>query len=149
VKVGDTLGARMQISRRVVRFNQAINNPVQLRYAWLLPPWAVIVHRGRRSGRIYRTPVNGYRRGSKLAVVVLYGERSDWVQNVLGGGAQVVRGGRTYDVLEPRLVDPRDPDAANGELPAAARRLGRVSGKVLLARLGGPVGRFGRGPRAG
>ena len=30
----------------------------------------------------YRTPVNAYKRGRTLAVVILYGERSDWVKNL-------------------------------------------------------------------
>jgi deazaflavin-dependent oxidoreductase (nitroreductase family) len=146
--VADTLATGMQIPRRVVRFNKAVNNPIQRQYAWLLPPWVIIVHRGRRSGRVYRTPVNGFRRGSTIAMAVLYGERSDWVQNVLAGGAQVVRGGRTYSLADPRIVDPRDPALA-AELPTGAQRMGRVSGKVLMGRLEGPTGSFGRGPRAG
>jgi deazaflavin-dependent oxidoreductase (nitroreductase family) len=137
----------VELSRRVARFNRAVNNPIQLRYAWLLPPWVVICHRGRRSGRQYRTPVNAYRRGRRLAIVVLYGERSDWVQNVLTGGGQVVRAGRTYDLVDPRLVSPDEPDAA--EAGRIARRIGRLSGKLLLAELAGPVGGFGRGPGAG
>ena len=77
----------MQVPRRVVRFNNAINNPIQSQYAWLLPPWAIVAHRGRRSGRLYRTPVIAFRRGSSLAIGVLYGDGSDWVQNVLAGEA--------------------------------------------------------------
>jgi hypothetical protein len=77
--------------------------------------------------------------------VVLYGERSDWVQNVLAGGGQLVRGGRTYDLRSPRIVEPD----ADEPLPAAARRLGRMSGKLLVAELEGPLPGFGRGPRAG
>jgi deazaflavin-dependent oxidoreductase (nitroreductase family) len=138
----------IELSRRVARFNKRINNPIQRRYAWLLPPWAIIVHRGRRSGRVYRTPVNAFRRGDTFAVVVLYGERSDWVQNVLAGDAQVVRGGRTYALREPRLVDPSAPDGDATALPAAARGLGRLSGKVLVGRLEGPESGFGLGPRA-
>jgi deazaflavin-dependent oxidoreductase (nitroreductase family) len=138
----------IQLSRRVARFNRRINNPIQRQYAWLIPPWAIIVHRGRKSGRVYRTPVDAFRSGDSLAVVILYGERSDWVQNVLAGGAQVVRGGKTYDVVSARIVDPADP-AATAELSAAARRFGRVSGKLLAMRLSAPASRFGRGPRAG
>jgi deazaflavin-dependent oxidoreductase (nitroreductase family) len=134
----------VELSRRVARFNRAVNNPIQLQYAWLLPPWAVICHRGRRSGRLYRTPVNAYRRGSRLAVVVLYGERSDWVQNVLAGPAQVVRAGRTHELTGAHVLDP----GAEG-VPPAARLLGRVSGRVLLAELGPPLAGPGRGPRAG
>lgn len=132
----------VKLSRRVARFNRAVNNPIQGQYAWLLPPWVVICHRGRKSGRLYRTPVNAYKRGSTLAIVVLYGEESDWVQNVLAGGGQVVRAGRTYELLNPRMVAP---DAAEG----VARAVGRLSGKVLLADLGAPQPGFGRGPRAG
>ncbi len=136
----------IQLSRRVARFNRRINNPIQRQYAWVLPPWVILVHRGRKSGKTYRTPVNAFKQGDQLAVVVLYGERSDWVQNVLAGQARVVRAGRTHDLLEPRLVDPADPGV---ELPRAARRMGRVSGKVLVGRLGPPAPGFGRGPAAG
>lgn len=138
----------VELSRRVARFNRRINNPIQRQYAWLLPPWAIIVHRGRKSGRVYRTPVDAFRSGDSLAVVILYGERSDWVQNVLAGGARVVRGGKTYDVASARIVDPQDPAAA-GELSVAARRVGRLSGKVLAMKLSAPTSGFGRGPRAG
>ncbi|HWF55615.1 MAG TPA: nitroreductase family deazaflavin-dependent oxidoreductase [Solirubrobacteraceae bacterium] len=133
---------RVQLSRRVARFNRRVNNPLQRQYAWLLPPWAVIVHRGRRSGTTYRTPVNAFRHGDTLAVVILYGERSDWVQNVLAGGGQVVRGGRTYQLRSPRIAGPDDP-----ALSIPARRVGRLSGKLLVASLEGPLPGFGRGPR--
>src|SRR5437764_12538928 len=107
----------LKLSRRVARFNKAITNPIQGTYAWLLVPWAVICHRGRHSGRSYRTPVNAYRRGQTLAVVVLYGEETDWVQNVLADGGLVVRAARTYELRQPRIVDPRRepvPAAAGG-----------------------------------
>lgn len=133
----------LRLPRGLARVNRAVVNPIQRSYAWLLPPWAVIVHRGRRSGRLYRTPVNAYVRGRRLAAVIMYGARSDWVLNVLAGGASVVRAGRTYELLEPRVIGP---DEA-GDLPAAARLLGRASGKLLVARLGAPQGGFGPGPR--
>jgi deazaflavin-dependent oxidoreductase (nitroreductase family) len=136
----------IELSRRVARFNRRINNPIQRQYAWLMPPWAIVVHRGRRTGRVYRTPVDAFKSGSSLAIVILYGERSDWVQNVLAGGAQVVRGGRTYDVVSARIVDPADPSVA---LSRIARRLGRMSGKVLAVQLSDPAPGLGRGPRAG
>jgi deazaflavin-dependent oxidoreductase (nitroreductase family) len=141
----ETWAVPLQLSRRIARFNRAVNNPIQLTYAWLLPPWAVICHQGRRSGRSYRTPVNAYKRGSTLTVVVLYGERSDWVQNVLAGGAHVVRAGRTYPLSEARLVAPEEA----GDISPVARAAGRVSGKLLVATLGEPRPGRGRGPAAG
>lgn len=133
----------LKLSRRVARFNRAVTNPIQRQYAWLLPPWVIIVHRGRRSGRLYRTPVVGFRRGRTLAVAVLYGEESDWVRNVLAGGGQVVRGGRTYELVRPRLAAPGDADGAS----VTARGFGRLPGRLLIAELGTPGPRFGRGPR--
>jgi deazaflavin-dependent oxidoreductase (nitroreductase family) len=133
----------IEVSRRVARVNRKVTNPIQLLYAWVLPPWAVICHCGRRSGRPYTTPVNAYKRGDVLAVVILYGERSDWVQNVLAGGGRVIRGGRTYKLIAPRVVPP----ALAPSAPAAARLLGRLSGKLLVAELSAPEPGFGRGPR--
>ena len=132
----------LKLSRRIARFNRAVNNPIQRQYAWLLPPWAIICHRGRRSGRLYRTPVNAYKRGDTIAVVVLYGEDSDWVQNVITGGGQVVRLGRTNELVNPRLVDPTNAR----DTSALARLLGRISQKLLVAELGPRTEGFGRGP---
>jgi len=137
----------LKLSRRVARFNRAVTNPIQSRYAWLLPPWVVICHRGRRTGRLYRTPVNAFRSGSTLAVVILYGEESDWVRNVLAGGtggAQVVRAGRTHELLDAQVVDP----AHVRGLPLVAAALGRLTGRALLARLGPAQPGFGPGPAA-
>src|SRR5882762_7309546 len=95
----------MQIPRAVIRFNKAVNNPIQRQYAWLLPPWTVIVHHGRKSGKTYRTPVMAFKKGRTLSATILYGEESDWVRNVLAGSGLAVRGGRTYPLLDPRVVD--------------------------------------------
>jgi deazaflavin-dependent oxidoreductase (nitroreductase family) len=132
----------LRLPRRLARFNKFFTNPLQSRYAWLLPPWAIICHRGRRTERLYRTPVNAYRWRRLLMVVVLYGEESDWVQNVLAGRAQVVRMGRTYSLGNARLVDPR-----RQPLPGVAGMIGRLTGRVLVAEVGEPLPGFGRGPR--
>jgi hypothetical protein len=133
-----------KLPRRLARFNRVVTNPVQGKYAWLLPPWAVICHRERRTGRRYRTPVNAYKHGREVAIAVLYGAESDWVQNVLAGEGLVVRAGRTYELRHPRLIDP-----LAESVPGPARVLGRVSGRVLLAELGPPRPGFGPGPVAG
>jgi deazaflavin-dependent oxidoreductase (nitroreductase family) len=120
----------MGFRRRLARFNRVATNPVQGTWAWLVPPWAVLVHRGRRTGRVYRTPVLASVRKGRLRVMLLYGEQSDWVRNLLAGGGQVVRGGRTYQVIDPRIE--------HGSF-----------GTSLVATLGTPSSAFGRGPRAG
>jgi hypothetical protein len=75
----------MKLSRRAARFNRRVTNRIQGLYAWLLPPWAVILHRGRRSGRHYRTPLFAFRRDRTLVIALLYGQESDWLRNLRDG----------------------------------------------------------------
>jgi hypothetical protein len=91
----------------------------------------MIVHRGRRSGRLYRTPVIAVIRSGRLHAWVLYGERSDWVLNLLAGGGRIVRMGRTYELIDVSVLD------------------AGLSGRTLIGRIGQRSSGFGRGPRAG
>ena len=121
----------MAWSRGLARFNKRVTNRVQGVWAPYLPPWALIVHKGRKSGREYRTPVLAWRSGDRLGVVLYYGERAEWLRNVLAaGGAEVVRGGRTMRLADPRVVDATDPEAG-----ATLRRLAGRNRRVLLGRL--------------
>ena len=88
----------MKLSRGVARFNKRVTNRIQGLYAWLIPPWAVILHRGRRSGRQYRTPLFAFKRGRTLVIALLYGEESEWLRNLRAGGGYVIRAGRTFVV---------------------------------------------------
>ncbi|HEU5474761.1 MAG TPA: nitroreductase family deazaflavin-dependent oxidoreductase [Actinophytocola sp.] len=118
-------------SRGLARFNKRVTNRVQGLWAPYLPPWAMVVHTGRKSGREYRTPVLAKRSGNRLEVVLFYGERADWVRNVLAAdGARVVRAGHAGRLIHPRVLDPTD--------PVVSRSTRRVAGRhrrVLLADL--------------
>jgi deazaflavin-dependent oxidoreductase (nitroreductase family) len=132
----------MKLSRRVARFNRVVTNNIQGVYAWILPPWAVILHRGRRSGRPYRTPVLAFRRDRTLIVALLYGDESDWLRNLLADGGRAVRLGRTYELGKPRVVD----TAATVELERLsplARVYCRLADKQVLVELGHRVPGFG------
>ena len=122
----------MVLPRGLARFNKRVTNRVQGLWAPYLPPWAMIVHKGRKSGRTYRTPVLARRSGDRLEVVLFYGEHADWLRNVLAAGeAGVVRAGRTVTMHNPRVHG-----SADAEVSAAVRRIaGRR--KVLLADLRG------------
>lgn len=135
----------MKLSRRVARFNKVVNNRFQGMYAWLVPPWAVIVHRGRRSGRTYRTPVLAFRHEQTLVVALLYGEESDWVRNLrAAGGGRVVRRGRTFELVGPRVVD-TSTAAELERLSPPARAYCRLADKQMLAEVGTQLGGFGPG----
>ena len=136
----------MKLSRRVARFNRNINNRVQGVYAWILPPWSVILHRGRRSGREYRTPVLAFRRGRVLIVALLYGTESDWLRNVrAAGGGRVVRAGRTYEAGPPRVVETSAAASELGKLSPPARRYCRLADYQVIFELGARLPGFGPG----
>ncbi len=110
--------------------NRRFVNPVQRLWAPRLAPWALIVHRGRRSGTEYRTPVLATVEDDRIYVGLYYGEGSQWVRNVLAGGGSVVRAGRTHRLERPRIVH----DALTERLPTTARVVVRHA-PVLVADL--------------
>ena len=125
----------MKLSRRVARFNKLVNNRIQGLYAWLLPPWAVILHRGRRSGRQYRTPVLAFKRDRLLVIALLYGEESDWLRNLRAGGGQVIRVGRTFSVDAPEVIDTSEA-AVLARLSPLARAYCRLAEKQVTLEIG-------------
>ncbi|MER7541675.1 nitroreductase family deazaflavin-dependent oxidoreductase [Actinomadura sp.] len=104
------------------RFNKAVTNRIQGVYAPYVPPLAVIVHRGRRSGREYRTPVTAFRSGRRLIVGLPYGRDTDWVRNLLAEGrGGVQRMGRVRRIANPRVLTA----AEAGDLPRPGRYAAR------------------------
>jgi deazaflavin-dependent oxidoreductase (nitroreductase family) len=133
----------VKLSRRVATFNRLVNNPIQGVYAWLVPPWAVILHRGRSSGRPYRTPLLAFRRDATLMIALLYGEESDWLRNLRAGGGHVVRAGRTFKVVgTPRVVE-TGTAAEMSMLAAPARAYCRLAEKQVVLQLGEKLPGFG------
>jgi deazaflavin-dependent oxidoreductase (nitroreductase family) len=64
----------------------------------------VVVHRGRRSGRVYQTPVNVFAARDGYVRALTYGPDTDWVKNVLeAGGCELRTRGRIIQVTAPRL----------------------------------------------
>src|SRR5262249_46141243 len=137
----------MKLSRGVARFNKRVTNRIQGVYAWLLPPWAVILHRGRRSGRNYRTPLFAFRRGGTLVVALLYGWESDWLHNLRAGGGRVIRGGRTFTVGPPEVIDTSEASALLARLSRAERAYCRLAEKLAVLKLDERLPGFG--PRRG
>ena len=97
----------MPLPRSLGRLNATVTNRLLEPVVRHLPGFGVIEHRGRRSGRLYRTPVVAFRRGDRLTFAATYGPGSDWVRNVVAGGGTFERSGRKYRLSEPRLY--RDP----------------------------------------
>ena len=67
-------------------FTTRFVNPVTRRFARWLPGFGIIRYRGRRSGTVYRTPMNVFRRGDVYVFALTYGPDVQWVKNVLATG---------------------------------------------------------------
>lgn len=135
----------MKFSRGVARFNKRVTNRIQGLYAWLVPPWAVILHRGRRSGRQYRTPLFAFRRDRILVIALLYGEESEWLRNLRAGdGGHVIRRGRTFVVGAPHVVAKSEAGSLLAHLSAPERAYCQLAEKLAILDLGAQLPGFGR-----
>ena len=66
---------------------------------------SVIHHTGRRSGRDYETPVVAVAHEDSFLVALPYGERTDWLHNVLAAGrAEIATGGERHAVDRPEVI---------------------------------------------
>ena len=84
----------------MARFNRQVLNHLTRPLARHLPGFGIIIHRGRRSGRIYETPVNVFRRSDGYVVALTYGAGADWVRNVLTAGVcDLITHGRPMRVI--------------------------------------------------
>ena len=87
----------------------SIANLIRQPSIWLahrLGGFSEIEHVGRRSGRVFHTPVRAVRRGEVVVVGASFGARTDWIRNVRAAGScRLTRRGQTVDLVDPRLVD--------------------------------------------
>jgi deazaflavin-dependent oxidoreductase (nitroreductase family) len=66
---------------------------------------SVVRYVGRQSGRTYQAPVVVARHDDSFLIALPYGERTDWLRNVLAAGsATITADGRSYDVDRPEVI---------------------------------------------
>ncbi|CPR11775.1 deazaflavin-dependent nitroreductase family protein [Mycobacterium bohemicum DSM 44277] len=99
----------MKMPQGLARFNRYVTNPVQRLWAGWLPPFAIIEHVGRRSGKAYRTPVNVFNTiidgKPGFAIVLTYGPDRDWLKNLTAaGGGRMRHNGKTFGIADPKVV---------------------------------------------
>lgn len=94
----------------VRRVNRSVTNPRVMRTAGSAQTQtSVIAHVGRKSGRVYETPVDIISTTTGLLIALPYGTRVDWLRNVVAAGsATVVTRGDRVDVERPTIVATAD-----------------------------------------
>jgi len=94
----------MPVPRAVARFQKRFTNPLIRLWAPVLPGYGVLIHTGRRSGKLYRTPLNVFRTPGGYAIVIAYGRESDWLRNVRGAkGGELLNRRKRYTLSNPRI----------------------------------------------
>ena len=94
--------------RWLAKINIAFTNRITSLFSGWLPGFGILTHAGRKSGKIYRTPVNVFRAPTGFIIALTYSSQSEWVKNVLAaGGCELRTRGKKYQLSAPKVV--RDP----------------------------------------
>ena len=138
----------MPVPRAVARWNKVGLNRVTRHVAPRVPGFGVVVHRGRRSGRRYETPVNVFPATGGYLLALTYGPDADWVKNVLAaGGCELRTRGRTVRLDSPRLYHD---ETRRGIRPLEQQVLRAIGvADFLSLRTAQPPGGGGTGPPHG
>ncbi|HEX2772366.1 MAG TPA: nitroreductase family deazaflavin-dependent oxidoreductase [Micromonosporaceae bacterium] len=112
------------LPRRLAGFNRLVTNRITSPLAGWLPGFGIVVHRGRRSGREYRTPINIFRTSDGYVAALTYGI-TDWARNVItAGGCELETRRQRVRLTDPRLVH----DPTRHDMPPVVRQLVGIIG---------------------
>jgi hypothetical protein len=115
------------IRNSIRRFNKRTLNPLTLKIAGKrLGVYASLQHVGRRSGRVYSTPVVARLLGDGFVIALPYGADTDWCRNVMAAGTcTLLWYGQKYTLERPEILQ-----------PSAALRAYPWSPRFILAMVG-------------
>lgn len=99
------------------------------------PLYAVVHHRGRRTGRAYAVPVAVRATADAFTIALPWGAETQWLRNVLAAGSCTVRWrGRDQQASEPTVVDFDEAGAAFSPIQRALLRALGVKSFLRLRR---------------
>ncbi len=102
----------MPLPKWLARFNRRVTNPALQQVAERLPYFGVVVHHGRTTGRVYRTPVTAFPHRDGFLIALTYGREVDWVKNVIAqGGCRLIHQKRAVDLTGPRVLSLQEEQA--------------------------------------
>src|SRR5579864_5397226 len=102
--------------RWLAKVNIILTNRITSLFAGWLPGFGILTHVGRKSGKVYRTPVNVFRATNGFIVALTYSSHCKWVKNVLAAGCcELKTRGSKYQLSAPKVV--RDPTRRRFPIP--------------------------------
>src|SRR6202158_1156175 len=91
--------------RWLAKINIAFTNRITGLFAGWLPGFGILTHLGRKSGKVYRTPIHIFRASNGFIIALTYSSQSEWVKNVLAaGGCELRTRGKRYELSAPHVV---------------------------------------------
>jgi deazaflavin-dependent oxidoreductase (nitroreductase family) len=122
--------------RRLAKINIAFTNRITGLFAGWLPGFGILTHVGRKSGKVYRTPVNVFRASNGFIIALTYSSESEWVKNVLAAGScELQTLGRKYQLVAPNVVL----DTTRRRFPVPVRVILRLVGADEYMELSKPT----------
>jgi deazaflavin-dependent oxidoreductase (nitroreductase family) len=102
--------------RWLAKVNIVLTNRITSLFAGWLPGFGILTHIGRKSGKVYQTPVNVFRTPNGFVIALTYSSESEWVKNVLAAaGGELKTRGKNYRLSAPKVV--RDPTRRRFPIP--------------------------------
>lgn len=124
-----------RVTRRLARATTPLSKPMAGRR--FLPLWAVVHHRGRRSGRSYAIPVAVRASREAFVIPLPWGDATQWVRNVqAAGGCTVTWRGRDHEADAPEIIGWTEGAPAFHRLHRPLLRIGGVNRFLRLRRRG-------------
>jgi deazaflavin-dependent oxidoreductase (nitroreductase family) len=91
--------------RWLAKINIVFTNRITGLFAGWLPGFGILSHIGRKSGRLYRTPINVFRVPNGFIIALTYSSQSEWVKNVLAARrCELKTVGKKYQLSAPKVV---------------------------------------------
>ncbi|MEV4143168.1 nitroreductase family deazaflavin-dependent oxidoreductase [Amycolatopsis sp. NPDC049691] len=110
----------MVLPKGLARFNRVVTNRINKYFVNRAPGFGLLVHKGRKSGKEYRTPLNVFRSDDGFVVALTYGPDTDWVKNVLAAeSCTLITQRKNYRVHSPELVH----DESRKAMPVPIRQI--------------------------
>jgi deazaflavin-dependent oxidoreductase (nitroreductase family) len=97
------------------------------------PILGLVIHRGRRSGRPYATPVAARRVADGFVITLAFGAQVDWHRNLVAAGGGTIRWrGHDYAVAGPETISTDEGRAAFDPVQRLFMRLAGVDGYIRV-----------------
>jgi deazaflavin-dependent oxidoreductase (nitroreductase family) len=111
--------------RWLAKINIVFTNRITGLFAGWLPGFGNLTHVGRKSAKVYRTPINVFRASNGFVIALTYSSQSEWVKNVLvAGGCELKTRGKEYQLSAPKVVH----DPTRRRFPIPVRLVLRIVG---------------------